>query len=100
MAGMNIEIGSVWFSGNTFASTVETVTAIVAWSELKESERKAERTICYWMSEEEHAAQTFVVTKRERSIATRWVSPVARFEATRYTSHDAMIEAYAAKRAA
>jgi len=89
----SIEVGSVWFTGNSLYPTRETVRALRAWDALPAKEKEIHRTICYWLTEAEFSAQTFVVTRSNRGITS---SELSVFEATRYASVDAMIAAYGA----
>ena len=89
-----IEIGSKWFSGNTFYPTESTVVGLPKWEELPAGERKAWQQIQYWTKD--WAGMQFVAS---RVLGRKGLQdlPLDVFAPTHHTSVDAMCAAYTRK---
>jgi hypothetical protein len=98
----NAVIGTTVYSGNTYYPTISVVKGLRTWAELPERARRSERTICYWLTEEQLAAQTYVALYTAASHRScRWhYTTTTGFAACYYASVEEMIAAYARKAAA
>jgi hypothetical protein len=88
-------VGTIYFAGNSLRPRKDRVVRIETWAGLSEDEKRRVRTIEYWRTDADFAAREYVRYTTNETKGSR-VTDRACFEATRFYTHDDMIDTYLA----